>query len=207
MFTPMTEIESNQTSFSRLLDRLRAGDDDAVRELIECYGDALRREIRFWLRDSRLHRVVGESDLFQSAIFRFNLGLQLGKFVVTTPDELLGLLRTIAQRRVCSTARFWQARRRDVRRDTRLEDAQETTLISSDPTPSRTISEKELIAETLARLPERDRQVVQWRQDDLGWAEIAARLPGTATPEAVRKQYERALARVAAGLGLEEDGQ
>lgn len=199
----MTDPATGATPFDVLLDRLRGGDEDAARELIDRFGHAVRREIRFRLRDSRLYRVVGESDVFQSAMLRFIWGLQLGQFDADSPEELLRLLRTIAQRRVCSTARFWHAQRRDVRRNADWGDAEETTLPAADATPSKTIAEKELVAEALARLPEQTRQMVHWRQDGLGWSEIAARIEGTATPEAVRKQYERTLQRVAAELGLE----
>lgn len=191
-------------SFHLLLDRLRQGDEDAARELIDRYGDVVRREIRFRLRDSRLSRVVGESDLFQSAVLRFLWGLRLGKFDVNSPDELLRLLRTIAQRRVCGAARFWRAQRRDLRRNADLNGMPELESAASDPTPSKDASAKELIAETLARLPEPARQIVRWRQDGFGWAQIAELLDGTATPEAVRKKYERSVARVAAELGLED---
>ena len=150
----MTDPGTGATPFDVLLDRLRQGDEDAARELIDRYGDAVRREIRFRLRDSRLHRVVGDSDVFQSAVSRFIWGLRLGKFDVTSPQELLGLLRTIAERRVCRAARFWQAQRRDMQRTGDLADVSDTALIAADPTPSKAVSEKELIAETLARLPE-----------------------------------------------------
>jgi len=187
--------------FHELLDRLRAGDEDAARELIDRYGDLVRREIRFRLRDSRLFRVVGESDLFRSAMSRFIWGLQLGKFDVHSPAELAGLLRKIAERRVCGASRFWLAQCRDVRRHADLGNSPETMYASADPTPSKALSEKELVAETIARLPESVRQVLRWRQDGLGWAQIAERMGPAASPDAVRKQYERAIDRVAAELG------
>ena len=200
----MTDPTTDAIPFDALLDRLRQGDEDAARELIERFGDAVRREIRFRLRDSRLHRVVGDSDVFQSAVSRFLWGLRLSKFDVASPPEMLGLLRTIAERRVCRAARFWGAQCRDLKRTGDVADVSDTALIAADPTPSKQVSEKELIAEALARLPEQTRQMVQWRQDGLGWAEIAQRLGGTATAESARKQYERAIAKVAAELGLED---
>lgn len=202
----MNEPRTGSTPFDTLLDRLRGGDDEAARELLDRFGEAVRREIRFRLRDSRLQRVVGESDVFQSAVSRFVWGLQLGKFDVDSPEELLNLLRLIAKRRVCSAARYWQAHRRDVRRNEELAATPETTLVAADPTPSHAVAEGELIAAALARLPEPARQVLDWRQAGLSWATIAARLPGSVSPEAVRKQYERAIAQVVADLGLNELG-
>lgn len=200
----MTNSGTSAAPFDVLLDRLRDGDEDAACELIDEFGDAVRREIRFRLRDSRLHRVVGDSDVFQSVVLRFLWGLRLGKFDVTSPEQMRGLLRKIAQRRVCRAARFWGAQRRDVKRTGDVADASDTALFAADPTPSRAVSEKELIAETLARLPQHTRQMLQWRQDGMGWAEIAERLGGTATAESARKQYERAVAQVTGELGLED---
>jgi RNA polymerase sigma-70 factor (ECF subfamily) len=197
----MDQDETIGMEFHELLDRLRAGDEDAARELIDRYGDLVRREIRFRLRDSRLFRVVGESDLFRSAMSRFIWGLQLGKFDVHSPAELAGLLRKIAERRVCGASRFWLAQCRDVRRHADLGNSPETMYASADPTPSKALSEKELVAETIARLPESVRQELRWRQDGLGWAQIAERMGPAASPDAVRKQYERAIDRVAAELG------
>ncbi len=202
----MKNPAADATPFNVLLDRLRNGDDDAARELIDEFGDAVRREIRFRLRDSRLRRVVADSDVFQSVVLRFLWGLRLGKFDVSSPHELLGLLRKIAERRVCREARFWGAQRRDVKRTGDVTDVPDTVLFAADPTPSRVISEQELIVEALARLPEQTRQMFQWLQGGLSWAEIAARLGETATAESARKQYERAVAKVAAELGLEDSG-
>jgi DNA-directed RNA polymerase specialized sigma24 family protein len=195
---------TDEAEFRELINRLRAGEEDAASELIDRFGDCVRREIRFRLRDSRLFRVVGESDLFQSTVSRFLWGLKLGQFDLDKPEELVGLLRTIAERRVCAVARFWQAQRRDVRRHADLGYALQTEFTSADPTPSKAVSEKELVAETLTRLPEAARQVFHWRQDGLSWAQIAHLRGPAASPEAVRKQYERALDRVAAELGWSE---
>ena len=48
----------------------------------------------------------------------------------------------------------------------------------------------------LERLPERDRHILDWRQDNVTWPEIARRL-NVPSSEALRKQHERTLARVA----------
>ena len=138
----MTDPATGATPFDVLLDRLRQGDEDAARELIDRFGEAVRREIRFRLRDSRLHRVVGDSDVFQSAVSRFLWGLRLGKFDVASPQEMLALLRTIAERRVCRAARFWRAQRRDLQRTGDLADVSDTALIAADPTPSKAVSEQ-----------------------------------------------------------------
>ncbi len=65
-----------------------------------------------------------------------------------------------------------------------------------DPTASSVVARVELLGLALARLSERDRQILDWRQDDVTWPEIARRLT-VPSAEALRKRHERALARVA----------
>jgi RNA polymerase sigma-70 factor (ECF subfamily) len=73
--------------------------------------------------------------------------------------------------------------------------------------PSRQLMRRErdgALAEALARLPERYRQVVCWHHHDgLGFREIAARL-GT-SPDAAQKVWGRALVRLKELLGPEHD--
>lgn len=187
-----------------LLDRIRRDDELAARELVEQYGSVVRREIRFRLRDSRLYRVVGASDLFQSAMTRFFWGLRLGKFEASSPEELVRLLQTIAERRVYDAVRFWRAERRDLRREPELAPLEQAKLIASEPTPSQALADQELLDAVLARLPAMARQVHVWRRDGLSWEQIAQRLPEPTSPEAARKQYDRALDRVATELRVEE---
>ncbi|MCL4207256.1 MAG: hypothetical protein KJ000_32645 [Pirellulaceae bacterium] len=190
--------------FEELIQRVRSGDEQAACELLDRYGDAIRREIRFRLYDSRLYRVVGESDVFQSTIARFFVGLQLGRFDIQCPEDLLGLLKTIAERRVCSIARFWQAGRRDLRREQDLDPEMLRELAAIEETPSGAFRQDELIDQALARLPEVPRRILDWRLQGVSWQQITERLPGNHSPEAIRKQYNRAISQVASALSLHD---
>ncbi len=154
------------------------------------------REIRFCLMDQRLRRVVGESDVFQSVIAGFALKLREGKYHFDTPSDLVGLLKTMARTHVAHLARFWQARRRDLRKNRRIDTEGATEPAAHDPTVSSVVARVEMLEHALERLPERDRQILDWRQDNVTWPEIARRL-NVPSSEALRKQHERALARVA----------
>jgi DNA-directed RNA polymerase specialized sigma24 family protein len=63
------------------------------------------------------------------------------------------------------------------------------------------VAAAEMLAEAYRRLTPDERRVVELRQQEREWADIAAEVGGTA--EAVRKQHRRALDRVARELGLE----
>ena len=51
-------------------------------------------------------------------------------------------------------------------------------------------------------LSEHELKIFDWRQQGLLWPEIAERAGGGGSAEALRKQFERALARVSAELGF-----
>jgi RNA polymerase sigma factor (sigma-70 family) len=167
-----------------------------MEHLLKDYGDAIQREIRFCLLDQRLRRVVGESDVFQSVIVRFALKLREGKYHFDTPSDLVGLLKTMARAHVAHLARFWQARRRDLRKNTGIDAEGVTELSDHDPTASSVVARVELLEFALARLAVRDRQILDWRHENVSWPEIAQRL-NVPSSEALRKQHQRALARAA----------
>jgi DNA-directed RNA polymerase specialized sigma24 family protein len=182
--------------FAQLVTRAQQGDADAMERLLKEYGDAIQREIRFCLLDQRLRRVVGESDVFQSVIAQFALKLREGQYHFDTPSDLVGLLKTMARTHVAHLARFWQVRRRDLRKDTQLDAEGITEPAAGDPTASSVAARVELLEHALGHLTDRDRQILYWRQEGVTWPEIARRLT-VPSPEALRKQHERALARVA----------
>jgi hypothetical protein len=167
-----------------------------MERLLREYGDAIQREIRFCLLDQRLRRVVGESDVFQSVIARFAVKLREGEYHFDSPSDLVGLLKTMTRTHVAHLARFWHARRRDLRKNSGLDTDGATEPFDRDPTASGAFARVELLDLALARLSDRDRQILDWRQDGVLWSEVARRLD-VPSAEALRKQHERALARVA----------
>ncbi len=110
------------TTFRDLIARIRSGDHEAVRLLQEEYGEALEREVRFALYDSRLRRIIGESDVCQSVLMRFCVGLWAGNYEIETPAQLLALLKTMVRSRVVDWARYAKSDRRDIRRSEPLGD-------------------------------------------------------------------------------------
>lgn len=178
--------------FAQLVARAQQGDAEALERLLKDYGDAIQREIRFCLLDQRLRRVVGESDVYQSVVAQFALKLREGRYHFDAAGDLVGLLKTMARTHVAHLARFWQARRRDLRKDTGLDAEGVAEMPAHDPTASSVVARVELLEHALARLSDRDRQILDWRQEDVAWTEIARRLD-VPNAEALRKQYKRAL--------------
>lgn len=185
--------------FGQLIVRAQAGDRQAMEQLLEEYGDAIRREIRFCLLDRRLRRVVGDSDVFQSVVVKFAIGLNEGQFHFDSPKDLVSLLKVLARTHVAYLARFWHARRRDIRKDTGIDAEGFAEACTDDLMANRVVERTELLELALLHLRERDRQILDWRQDNVTWPEIAIRL-NVSSSEALRKQHKRTLTRLAQEL-------
>ena len=121
-----------------------------------------------------------------------------GQFELDSQEKLLALLRAMARNKVAHEARKQKAMRRDLRRDVSLGRRE---LLATDPSPSRLAIGRELLQAFRSRLSAEERQLAELRSAGREWAEIAAELGGT--PQARRKQLERAVKRVAQELGLD----
>jgi RNA polymerase sigma-70 factor (ECF subfamily) len=194
---------SDDSTFADFLRRVRAGDEKAAAELVRRYESAIRLEVRMRLADSRLRRVLDSMDLCQSVLASFFVRAAAGQYDLDRPEQLVRLLVTIARNKVVHQARRQQSQRRDVRRDVEADWAVYEPA-GADPSPSRVVSGRELLAELRRRLTPEELRVADLRAEGRPWAEIAAELGGTA--QARRKQLARALDRVAAQVDLEGRG-
>src|ERR1700676_4232837 len=105
------------TPFSDLVARLRRGDSTAAEQFTADYGAAIRREVRFMLLDSRLRRIVSESDVCQSVLTRFFVELWAGKYDFADSNHLVALLKKMVRSRIIDLTRHWTAQRRDIRKN------------------------------------------------------------------------------------------
>ena len=192
---------SEDNTFTNLIRRVRAGEEDAATELVRRYEPGIRRAVRIRLHDARLGRVLESMDVCQSVLASFFVRAALGQYQLERPEDLLKLLATMARNKGADQARRQRADCRDNRRVVAC-DADEAGVAGPDATPSRQVAAKELLHEARSRLAPEELQLLECRQEGLEWAEIAARLGGT--PEGRRKQWARAVERVTQELGLEE---
>ena len=125
----------------------------------------------------------------------------LGQYDLTTPEHLLKLLATIARNKVVNQAKKQRAIRHDDGRNEPL--AKGRDVPAPGPGPGDQAEARELLAEALRRLSPEERRLLELRDEGRAWGEIAAALGGT--PDALRVQLARAVARVTAELGLDED--
>jgi RNA polymerase sigma factor (sigma-70 family) len=191
-----------EETFAELMQRVRAGDQDAASSLVKRYEPAIRRAMRFRLSGSKLGTVLDSVDICQSVLASFFIRAASGQYELETPEQLQKLLAAMAKNKLAFQVRRQYAQRRDQRRDEAAADDQ--LMAGNVGTPSRQVSARELLQEVHKRLSPDERQLVELRNDGVEWEEIAVRVEGR--PEALRKKLARALDRVAEELGIDEAG-
>jgi RNA polymerase sigma-70 factor (ECF subfamily) len=192
---------SDDNQFQELIRRVRSRDEEAAAQLMRRYESAIRRVVRIRLRDSRLRRVLDSMDICQSVLATFFARAALGEYDLDSPEQLLNLLATIARNKLTNQAKRLLSQKRDLRLDTPLGDQYDRTV---DPgsDPGEKASAKELLEKIRVRLDREERYLAEQRALGRGWKELAEELGGTDV--ALRKKLTRALDRVMAELGLDE---
>jgi RNA polymerase sigma-70 factor (ECF subfamily) len=193
---------SDDQAFADFIRRIRAGDEAAAAELVRRYEPTIRIEVRARLTDPNLYRVFDSMDICQSVLAGFFTRAAAGDYDLDNPRQLLKLLVGITRNKVAFQARKHRSQRRDLRRVART-DLAELEVSDRTPPPDRVAEGQNLLQAVRSRLTEEERQVADLRSENRSWPEIAAALGGT--PDGRRKQLTRALDRVAAELGLEDE--
>jgi hypothetical protein len=219
----------SEPSFAELVERLQHDDRAALSLVIERYGNALRRAIERALWVGRLdgsgsgtnHDPIAAeaSDIFQTVILLFLSRLRRHREGTSealwfeTPGHLVAYLKAIAEhemarqqrRRVCQTV--------SKRALTGFDQSAGHEPASREPTPSQSLLARELLerdrtalAEVARRWSPDERAIWDLVRQELSWPEIARRLGGTASPEAVRKTFARAVRRTADELKAQGNG-
>jgi RNA polymerase sigma-70 factor (ECF subfamily) len=194
----------DDNEFVEFIRRIRAGDDQAARELVERYEPVIRREVRVRMRDPRLRTRLDWTDVCQSVMASFFVRAAAGQFDLGQPDELLRLLVVMTRRKLGRQERRHRAERRDYRRSEGRDPEYLEGRPGSAQTPSRQVAGRELLDEFFRRLSGEERLLADLRIQGYEWAEIAGRLGGT--PGARSKQLARALDRVERQLEGQEAG-
>jgi RNA polymerase sigma-70 factor (ECF subfamily) len=185
--------------FADFLCRVRAGDEQAARELVRRYEAAIRLEVRVRLRQRRLRRFFDSMDICQSVLHSFFVRAALGQFELNGPDDLFKLLVVMTRNKLAYQVRKQQAKCRDYRRVDEVAGRQIEAVAA--PGPDAAAAGRETVERFRARLTEEERRLADLRAQGRTWAEIAECMGGA--PQARRMQLARAADRVARELGLE----
>jgi RNA polymerase sigma-70 factor (ECF subfamily) len=162
-------------SDSELLRQFRNGDEAAATQLYERYSRRLLRLTEGKQADDLSGR-FDPDDIVQSVFRSFFRRARTALYDVPDGAELWPLLLVIALHKIRSRGAFHRAAKRDVRREYPLPiDQAEPQVIeklsSREPQPFLCL----VALETLEQLSTPQRQVVEWRLEGFGVAEIAER--------------------------------
>ncbi|HEY6563696.1 MAG TPA: ECF-type sigma factor [Pirellulaceae bacterium] len=190
------------TQFDDFVRRIRAGDEEAAVALVHEYEPLVRREIRMRLVDPRLARAFDTMDICQSVWASFFVRTAAGQFDLDEPGQLLKLLVTMARNKLASAARDENRDRRDHRRVDVPVAGTWSAVVAGGATPSRVIEARDLLRHFMNLLSPEERQLAEFRAQQISWNDIAERMGGTA--QGRRMQFSRAVDRAAMSLGLED---
>jgi RNA polymerase sigma factor (sigma-70 family) len=192
---------SEDSSFTELIRRVRARDEQAAAELVRRYEPTIRLAVRVRLSDPALRRLLDSMDISQSVLANFFVRAASGQFELNTPAQLMKLLVTMARNKLTNHALKQRAARRDYRRrDKGMPDLGQ--VADSGPSPSQAAVYQELLQEFRRRLSAEERRLADQRALGRSWDEIAAEVE--ANPDALRSQLTRAIDRVSQELKLED---
>jgi RNA polymerase sigma-70 factor (ECF subfamily) len=190
---------ADDPGFADFVRRIRAGDDAAAEELVHRFEPLIRREVRMRIGGNQLNRAFDSVDVSQSVLANFFARAASGQFELERPEQLAGLLVTMARNKLVSRVRLERRMVRDVRRLT-VEPDVLNSVADEQPSPSENVSRKELLERLRGMLTVDERQIVELRNQGLGWDEVAARLGGSG--QARRMQLSRGIERLTRQLGL-----
>jgi len=191
-------VPTTQASPELLLARARAGDQNALGEVLEEYREYLRLLAR--PRVGRELRVrLDASDLVQETLLEAQRDFH--QFVGNSEGELAVWLRRILVRNLADQLKFHQSEKRDLGREQPLEaliEQAHEALAAPLSTPSGHASRREeavALANAMASLPTDYREVITLRHlEGQSFEAVAARMGRT--PGAVRMLWLRAVERL-----------
>jgi len=154
-------------SFDEMIDRLRAHDEDAAREVFRRFANRLIGLSHSRL-DKHLRQKVDAEDVIQSVFRSFFIRQAKGQFELENWDGLWSLLVRITLRKCGQKARVFHAECRDVGQEIPLAGSDDESrdsgkAIARNPTPQEAASLVETVEHVLSGLDERRRQMVVLR--------------------------------------------
>jgi RNA polymerase sigma-70 factor (ECF subfamily) len=202
----MAGPEETPPSDEELVRRIRAGDEEATRELFDRHLPALRAKARARL-PAALRGKVGASDVVQEAwLAAF---VSLGDFKHAGDGSFAAWLRKIVERKVSDEVRrHSRAKKRGSKREVRFAtDAERLEPDLGQQTPSQAAGEAEESAALRAVVDglTKDHATVIRLVHEEGLTLVEAGRRMGRTPDATRMLYGRAMQRLALRLAVDED--
>jgi RNA polymerase sigma factor (sigma-70 family) len=199
--SPDSSVADPDPGFADFVRRIRAGDDQAAKELVTRFESLIRREVRLRISGSQVNRAFDSLDVSQSVLANFLMRAATGQFELERPDQLARLLVTMARNKLVSRVRSERRQIRDIRRVTAEPQALDQ-VVDQQPSPSEIVARRELLERLRTLLSDEERQIIDLRNQGLGWDEVATKLGGSG--QARRMQMSRGIERLTRQLGIDE---
>jgi RNA polymerase sigma-70 factor (ECF subfamily) len=159
-------------AFPTLLERIRQGDENALAELLEQYGPAIRRTVRHYLGPD-LRPFLDTMDLVQSLHFRLVVGMRDNKLVINDPTSLMNLVRLVVRRRI---AHYWRKIKKQPPRESRPPDDHPKGHPTAGSDPLVDLVANEELAHILGQLHPTDCRLLEMRWQGYSTAHAAREL-------------------------------
>ncbi len=163
-------MAETSSEFSQLMQRVKAGSEDAVREILDRYGDGLLRVIRRRLNQQL--RSQFDSDDFYQAVWTsfFAHRDELSRF--ESPQDLEAFLKTVAGHKVIDqTRRRLMTKAWSTNREVSSSAIEMRPPASQDPTPSTVVA----FQDEVDQMPLNHQRIVELRNEGWTLEEIAAK--------------------------------
>jgi RNA polymerase sigma factor (sigma-70 family) len=164
--------------FASLMEGVRQGSDEAVRELLEEYGPYVVRAVRRKL--NRPMRAKVDSVDFTQAVWASFFANRSQIERLDKPEALIAFLVQVAKNKVIDEfRRLFHTQKHDLNRERSMQGSAEYEagrLAARTPTPSQIAATNELRDKLLAGQPPHYRQILQYRQLGMTQEEIAQRM-------------------------------
>jgi RNA polymerase sigma factor (sigma-70 family) len=162
-----------------LVDAIRRGDSQALREFYVEYGPLLHRLAARHVGGG-LRRRVEPDDVVQSVCRTFLRRARNGQFEINDSDGLWGLLCAITLNKVRKLLRFHLRHKRDVKKEAVAAAADDSShflpLLSPEPTPAEAAEFDDELRRLLHSLDDEQRQVVMLKLQQYTNKEVAKQL-------------------------------
>lgn len=170
-------MDSALTTFGELIKRGAEGDDGALGHVLDHYIRMLYQDARR-LISKRLRPLIDPADLLQSTRIILWIGLRNGKLKVQTPQQLLGLAKTVLRRQAARVCRALKSEFGNATIEFRFADTMVDMPImsGSDVDPSEETDVQDVVHKILNELDEVDRELVRFRLLGYTTAYVARKL-------------------------------
>ncbi len=181
---------SDSPSESLHLDALRAGDEEAARQLFDRYAEQLVLLARKRISQRLASRIDAE-DIVQSVFRTFFHRARQGQFQLADPDDLVKLLARITVHKTLKQVAYHSRAKRDAGQEAGKGNAEELllTVCAGEPTPEEAATFLDQLEHFLDGLGSEDRQILALRMEGYGTSEVAEKMGISARK--VRRLMER----------------